>query len=199
MNNHNFISLLLICLSVLGSSCLHSVRHDTALIEASFKDVAGVVFCELRPGPDDETVYYGSLSEIITDPLLILEWTRALADASPADRRDLMFCGHLAHLLFLDRKQKPIANVSIVNWECRGSVTPIPRYRNKESGFFEGGVFWAWRKNKSRGSYWQSEAFVRSVYNYMQLNRSDEIQRLRDYYVEMNGSDLERMLFEGDD
>jgi len=169
-------------------------------LETLLKDAAGVIFvepcyCKVCLKSDD---LMGSVfsSEIITDSQLVSEWKQALVDASPADWRSAPMVGYFAHLFFLDKEQKPIASVSISNWKCIGGAYPIWHYRNKKNG-----IIIDWRKNKNKGFCWQSEPFVRSVYNYMELNRADELQKKRDDWSRGSKGrlSLEKLLFEGDD
>jgi len=145
---------------------------------------------------DDITSYEFSSTEVITDTQLVSEWRQVLTGAQPADQSSYPFIGGFTSFLFLDQDQKPIAFVSILNWKCRGVVIPISHYRSKKNGFILDE-----RKNKHRGFGWQSEPFVRNVYNYMELNRTDELQKKRDFFSETTKGrlSLEKLLFEGDD
>ena len=194
MNNSKNLSLLFVCLSILGSSCMRSVRHDLSSLETLLVNTVGVVFCE--PGKEPrmferpDTRHWDYTSEIITDSKLVSEWRQTLSEASPVERTSLPFVGHLASLFFLDHEQNPIAQILIVNWKCTGNVFPIPRYRNKKNGVI---VNRPEDMNKDNCFTWQSEPFVRSVYNYMRVNRSNQLQYIRDLYP----VEFESLLFEG--
>jgi len=192
MDNNLARSLSLLSVSVLlfCSSCVHTVHRDTTSLEALFKDAAGVVFVEYN-NKGEYTGEYAFRSEVITNPQLISEWRQALADASPADWRSAPLVGYFTDLLFLDHEQNPVAGVSITNWKCMGRTFAISHYRSKKNS-----IVVDWRKNKHNGFWWQSEPFVRSVYNYMQQNRAEELQKKRD---EKGRLSLEKLLFEGDD
>jgi len=158
-------------------------------LETLFKDTASVVFCKSHD-PFDSTLAYKFTSDIITDPHFIAELKQSFVGVTTTNVPSYPWIGILAELVFFDQRQKPIALVSIVNWECSVSMRPIAHYRMTENGIVVD-------LDYNLSAYWNSEPFVRSVYEYMKVHKSDDLQKLRDFYLG-DGLDLEKLLFHGD-
>ena len=119
------------------------------------------------------------------DPSVIRMLLSAMDNSSEV--HDYPFVGHLAHLLFLDDRQRPLALISVVLHDCTVTIQPCIKSGRDFAVPFSASL--------SNSRVIKSDQLVRYVYQHLEVHASEYLHSLQQEY-EQRGIDIKAELFQ---